>query len=148
MELEKQLKEAQARMAQIELENARLREAMTLREAREFVAGELGRTTLPDLTQGRLLESLAKNPPIKDGQLDKTTYATQISEAVRSETQYLQQVAGYGSGRIVGMGGQPGTVASGAPAEDEAKVQKRLAEAFAGLGLNEREVAHAVKGHR
>ena len=143
-ELKTQLQEAQTRMAQIEQENARLREAMLLNQARDYVAGQLATSTLPDITKRRLAESLAGNPPVgQDGKLDTGAYAARIQEAIKQETEYLQQVAGYGSGRIQGMGG------TGQPANsqfDEAATQKRLAESFALLGLNEREVEHAVGG--
>lgn len=141
-EMKKELQEAQGRMAKIEQENARLREALLLREASEFVGFELGKSTLPDVTKGRLVVSLAANPPVKDGQLDREAFAARIEEAVKAEIEYLAKAAGYGSGRIAGMGGGQAT----GQQVDEAAMAKRLSEGFAALGLSEKEVAHAVHG--
>lgn len=144
-EMQKQLKEAQDRLALVEQQNARLQEALLLNEARGFVASELGKTQLPDVTKARLLESLASNPVVKDGQLDKAGYATRIAEAVTRETEYLASVAGFGSGRIMGMGASASQAANG---PDETAMQKQLNESFITLGLNEREAKHATAGHR
>ena len=141
-EFEAKLKEATDRIALTEQENARMREALTLRDAREFVGTELQTATLPDVTKARLLGLLASNPPVKDGSLDKATYAARIAEAVKAETEYLAQVSGYGNGRITGMGGSQ---ASTSAQEDEATA-KRMSAAFAGLGLSGAGVRHAVNG--
>src|SRR5690606_21715705 len=85
----------------MQTELARLREATILREAREFVAASLP-ADLPQLTRTRLVESLAKNPPTKDGALDQEAFATQITEAVKAEVDYLASITG--SGHIRGMG--------------------------------------------
>jgi hypothetical protein len=137
-ELEQRLEEAATRIAQLEAQNARLTEAGLLREARDFVAAQLVTSTLPDVTQTRLLTALAANPPVaENGTLDREIYTTRIQEAIQAETVYLQQVTGYGSGRIRTMG-------DAQVAPDTA--QKRLNESFQRLGLNEREVKHAVSG--
>lgn len=129
---------------------ARFREALLLREARDVVQTSLSKETLPDVTRARLVESLAANPPITDaGELDKPAFATRISEAVKAEVTYLTQAAGYGSGRIEGMGpnGLPG---GQAPSEDavkaEAAATASLTESFRALGMSEKEAAIAAKG--
>lgn len=143
-ELKSQLTEAQGRLTQLEQTNARLSEALLLRDARDYVAGQLATSTLPDVTKARLAESLATNPPVAGGALDKAAYAARIQEAVKAETEYLQKVAGYGSGRIVGMGG---TGEQGGGAEfDEAATKKRLAESFQRMGLSEKEAGIAANG--
>lgn len=140
-EVEKQLKEAQDRLAQVEQQNARLQEALLRSQAADIVAAELRRCSLPDVTKVRLADSLAGNPPIKDGAIDQTAYATQIAEAVKAESEYLASVAGLGSGRILGMG-----PSNGQGQQDEVALQKRLAAGFTGLGLSEAETKHAVAG--
>lgn len=139
-QLQTQLTEAQTRLAQVEQQNARLQEALLLREAREYVQGQLATTNLPTLTRERLVTQLAANPPIVEGSLNREAYATRIQEAVQAETEYLTAVAGYGSGRIEGMGG-------GQVTEPDAEaLNSRLTESFQRMGLSEQEVAYAVRG--
>lgn len=116
-------------------ENARLKEALILREAKDFVGEALGKVEMPDLTRTRLLESLSRNPVVKDGKLDKDEYAKKITEAVKAEMDYLAQVTK--SGAIRGMG-------SGDVKLEE--VEKTLQESFARLGLSESAAKIAAKG--
>lgn len=95
----KQLKDANAALM---AENARLREAVVLREAAEFVAAELAKVTMPDLTRQRLAKVLATALPIKEDKLDTETYKAAIAEAARAEVAYM--VAITGGGQITGMG--------------------------------------------
>lgn len=131
----------EAKLNESDTNNARLTEAMLVRDAREFVTAELSRHQLPEPTRKRLLESLVANPIIVDGALDKTTYAVKVREAVTVETNYLASVAGYNTGSIQGMGAAP--VSSG----NSEKAQQRLAESFAGLGLSEAEIKYAARIH-
>lgn len=135
------LEETERRINKTETDNARLREAMLLRDAKDFVARELEGKQLPEPTRKRLLESLTIDPPIVDGALDITTYAMKVREAVKTETDYLASVAGYGSGNITGMGG------TAVSQNDSKKTQERLTEAFAGLGLTEQEIKWAARAH-
>ena len=127
----------EAEKAALLQENARLVERLLLGEARGVVAEALGKADLPDVTKARLAEALAKNPPAKDGKLDAEAFATRIAEAIKAEQEYIGKIVG--AGRITGMGG-------GAPAEDAAGAQSRLAEAFKGLGLNEQAAKRAADG--
>lgn len=140
-ELTRQLQEAQQRLAQLEQQNGRLTEALLLQEARQYVVGALATVTLPDVTKNRLTESLCVNPPVKDSQLDKATYASRIEEAIKAEVDYLAEV-GAGSGHIVGMGNSQ--VAKSEYKHEE--VQARMAESFQRLGLNEAAAKDAAKG--
>lgn len=124
---QKDLSEAQA-------ENARLREALLLREAADYVTATLATAKLPDLTKARLAESLSKSPSVKDGALDKDVFKTVIEAAVKAEAEYLAKVTG--GGRIVGMG------SSEPPAFNEAA----LVESFKALGLNESTAKLAAQG--
>jgi hypothetical protein len=142
-ELQKQLQEANGRLAQVEQANARLQEALVLREAQEMVGRELIKHTLPVMTQDRLAKQLSGGvlPLTEARQLDRTIFAQRITEAVQAEVTYLQTVAGYGAGRIEGVGGG---AASGQV--DEAAATKRMQESFARMGLNEKEAGHAAGG--
>lgn len=135
------LQDIQAKLKESDTSNARLREAMLVRDAKEFVAKELEGKQLPEPTRKRLQESLTIDPPIVDGAIDQTTYAMRVREAVKTETDYLAAVAGYsGSGHISGMGG-----ASVVNQDNGKRTQARLNEAFAGLGLSEQELKFATR---
>lgn len=136
---EKQFQEA---VAKFEQENARLREAIILRDAKDYVRQAVATANVPDVTKARLVESLSANPPVKDGQLDTDAYANRIAEAVKAEVAYLTQVAGYGSGRIEGMGGSQAATTEYKPEEVQAKMQ----EAFQRLGLSESAAKVAANG--
>lgn len=126
------LTEAQTRIA-------RLEEALILRDARDFLRAELAHVELPDMTRRRIAESLAANPPAKDGALDRVALKLMLDDAVKSETTYLVEVAGYG--RVAGMGAPSDPAAS-----DPAKVEASLTEAFADLGLSKDAAILAARG--
>jgi hypothetical protein len=103
-EAESKLTEAQTEIETLKAENARLREGEILREAKAVVAKALPED-LADVTKTRLLEALSKNPPVKDGALDKDALTATVTEAVKAEVEYLAKISE--SGRIKGMGGTP-----------------------------------------
>lgn len=141
--LQAQLTEAQGQIAALQAANARLAEALVLRDARTLAAEVLAEANLPDVTRRRLLGQVAGNPPVgEDGQVDALALRQRVQEAINAETQYLAEAAGYGAGRIQGVGGsqqQGGQV-------DEAAVQARMTEAFRSLGLSEASAKLAVNG--
>jgi hypothetical protein len=95
-----ELKEAQAAQT---TELARLQEAAVIREAQEVATELLGKVEhLPEPTRTRLVESLSKAPPTKDGALDRDAYERIIEEAAKAEIEYLAKVTKSGS--ITGMG--------------------------------------------
>lgn len=135
---EKKFNEA---LAARDLEIARLKEGALLRDAKDFVRQAVVNANVPDVTKARLVEALSANPPVKDGALDTATYTTSIAEAVKGEVEYLTKAAGYGSGRIEGMGGAP--VATEYKAEE---VEAKMTQAFAQMGLSESAARVAAKG--
>lgn len=139
-EVEKQLKEASDRLAALETQNARLRESLLLRESKDFVVAQLASSTLPEVTKARLALSLSQNPPVKDGALDSVTFAARIAEAAKAEAEYIASIAG--AGKVTGLGGS--TQMSEALKPEI--VQERLKKGFAALGLDEKELTHAVNG--
>lgn len=132
--------------AQRELEEgrgkiARLSEAALLREARDVVTATLGKVdNLPDITRARLIETIAKNPPVKDGALDATALTEAITRTVAAEVKYLAEVTR--SGAITGMGGAGGD-ADAAIKESEARLESALGRSF---GLSEAEAKIAAGG--
>ena len=109
-------------------EVAKLKEGDLLREAKDFVSGKLASLELPDMTRGRLIESLSKNPPVEDEAIDEDAYGKVIDETVKAEVEYLAKVTG--SGVIKGMGGSGDTGADeeGSAALKDAYQTKFLAE--------------------
>lgn len=140
---EQQSQEAVTRLEQqnqaLTQRNAWLEEAMRLRDARDFVRDKLATASVPAVTRARLGETLSANLPITDGALDRDAYAATIDEAVKSEVAYLTQAAGYGAGRVEGMG------ASSAQANNEAS-RAALVESFKRLGLDEKAALVAAEG--
>ncbi len=113
--------------ATLETDNARLREALLLREARDVVIEALAGIDMPVPTRARLTETLAKAPAIKDGVLDIEAFQTTIAEAAKAELLYLAEATG--KGQIRGMG------ASSGPAGDSGNATLR--ESFKGMYLRQ-----------
>jgi hypothetical protein len=137
---EKEFKEA---ITRVEAENARLRESLIAREAKELVKETLAKTTLPAVTQTRLAGRLAQNPPLHEGALDSGALLERVKAEVAEETQYLNSVRDYrepsGSGRVEGMGH------SSQPAQNQEELTKRMAESFQALGLDEKSAQAAAR---
>lgn len=132
----------QEAVTRLEQENARLREALLLRDAQAVVAAELATANVPDVTRTRLAAQLAANPPVADGALDKATLVQRVQEAVTTEVQYLKDAAGFGAGRIAGMGsGQ----AAPPPSVDN---RARMEESFRALGLSDDAAKIAANGRQ
>lgn len=109
-DMEEKLQEAQDALAKTEADKteaqaeiARLKEAAMLAKAKDIMNETLAKQDIPETTKARLVESLTKNPPIKDGELDEETYKATIEEAVKAEMAYIAELAGAGAVR--GMGG-------------------------------------------
>ena len=115
---EKKLAETEKALEEAKAENARLKEALLLVEARTFVEKKVKASTLPEISKTRVAEALAKDPVVKDGKIDETAYAAKIEAAIKSEAEYL---ANLGAGKVSGMG-------TGAPTE---KTLEEAEKAFA-----------------
>jgi hypothetical protein len=132
---------------QTDAELKRLREANVLRDARDRATKVMRKYDgLPVITAERLIESLAKKAPVKDGTLDVVAFDALIETEVKAEAAYLQKMGV--SGNIRGLGG----TAEGQTDVDEKKaaeeVDQTLEESFSALGLNEASRKHAVDGRR
>lgn len=134
---EKKLKETEKALEEAKAENARLKEALLLVEAKTFVEEKVKSAKIPDLTKARIIESLGKSPVVKDGKLDEAAYTAAIEAAVKAEAEYLAKL---GAGRVSGMG-------AGAPTEKTLEeTEKQLVAGFMRLGMTEAEAKAAVKG--
>lgn len=101
------LAEANKKIAELESwkteHERREQAAKLLKEAQSIVAGQLAKSSLPEVSRKRLSESLAANPPIKDGAIDQGALETKVTEAVTREVEYLESVLGN-TGTVRGMG--------------------------------------------
>lgn len=122
-------------LADSKTENARLRETIALRDARDFTARKLATITMPDATRARLTETLTSRAIITDGRLDEAAFGSLIEAEAKKELEYLQGVTG---GVIRGMGSVP---------VQETKVTTADLEAsFRELGLSEAAAKYAAAG--
>lgn len=132
---EKALKEAKTALEAAQTENARLKEALLLVEAKTFVEEKVKSATIHDLAKARIVESLSKSPVIKDGKLDEAAYSAKIEEAIKAEAEYLAKL---GAGKVSGMG-------AGAPTEKTLEeTEKQLVAGFMRLGMSEAEAKVAA----
>ena len=131
-EAQNQLKEAQATVADLTAENAKLKERLLLQEAASFVAEALAEADLPDLTRQRLAKQLI-NPPVVDGAIDEAAYTVAIALAVTEAQAEIAAISGQ-TGKITGQGAAPEK--SAGPTLEESR--KRQAEVLAELGYGGR----------
>ncbi len=129
------LTEAQKALKEAQDENARLKEAQLMVEAKTFVEGKVKEAQLPELTKTRIAESLSKEPVVKDGKLDEAAYTAAIDKAVKAEAEYLAKL---GVGKVSGVGGST----SGG---DMAEAQKELVEAYVAGGMTKERAEALVK---
>jgi hypothetical protein len=129
------LSEAQKALKEAQDENARLKEAQLMVEAKTFVEGKVKEAQLPELTKTRITESLSKEPVVKDGKLDEAAYAAAVDKAVKAEAEYLAKL---GVGKVSGVGGST----SGG---DMAEAQKELIEAYVAGGMTKERAEALVK---
>ena len=148
-ELQEKVATLQTGNDKLAADNARLSESMALRDAKDMVREVLNAIlALPEVTKARLIQSLAKNPPMKDGQLDKAAFATTIQEAVKAEVKYLEKVAGLGQIRGLGESSEGAGGAEGDEEQEATKVEEALKGAFQGIGLSEKAAEIAAKGRK
>lgn len=130
------IKAAQEAAAKAEQERDRALLALAMREARDVATEAVQKADLPTAAQTRLVETLAKDPPMKDGALDREALTTAAEKAAADEKAYLAGI--LGTGTIRGMG-------SGSPAGDKAP---DMTTDFQRLGLSESAAKTAASGRR
>lgn len=131
---EEALRVAQEAATKAEQERDRALLALAMREARDVATEAAQKAALPTAAQTRLVEALAKDPPMKDGALDREALTTAAEKAAADEKAYLAGI--LGTGTIRGMGA--GTPA-GAQAPD-------MTADFQRLGLSESAAKTAAGG--
>ncbi|GAH82068.1 unnamed protein product [marine sediment metagenome] len=131
-------KEVDIKKKEADKENAKLKEALVLIEAKKFVDGKLKEAEIPDITKERLAKDLSEKPVVKEGKLDEAEYEKEIKKAVDAEVKYLAKLSE--SGKIKGMG------ASEVSEEDKKKANEKLTEGFKSIGLTEDQAKSASAG--
>lgn len=119
-------------LSESQTENARLRTVLTVREAQDFALEVLAGGNLPLISQRRLAERLATDPPLNDdGTLDRDEMRYLVAQEATEEEAYLAQA--MGTGRISGMGVVSESDADRAASE---AALKQMTESFQALGLS------------
>jgi len=129
-EVQEQLVEAKGQVTTLTTErdallkdNKQMAEAIALRDAQDKITEAVNdkkHEKLPDATKTRLIESLTKSAPIKEGKLDEDALKTLIEDAIKSETEYVESLTAKKPG-VRGMGEDSGD-------EEEDEGHKRLME--------------------
>jgi hypothetical protein len=134
----KLLKESQ----DMKIELDRLREAQVIQEAGKIVAKALEKSTLPEITKARLIESVPKSARMKDGKLDEAAFTEAVTAAVKTETDYVAKLTE--SGKVKGMGGSS---IGGSETLTESALKERT-EMYIDLGMTKEAAEIAAKGRR
>ena len=84
----------EAQVATLTTENARLSEALGLRQAQDAITEALGKDTvkLPTVTKERIIKTLSESAPLLEGKLDTGKLATMITETIKTETEYVESI--------------------------------------------------------
>lgn len=117
----------------MKVELARLREAQVIQEAGKIVGKALEKTTLPEITRTRLLESVPKLATMKDGKLDEAAFNTAVTEAIKVETDYVAKLTE--SGKVKGMGGHTTPAGTGAGTGPVSELKEAFKAAYLRDGL-------------
>ena len=149
-EVEKELEEAKATADTATKENADLKTAIAIGEARRE-AGELVNKTegLPDATKTAIVEAAAAKAVVgEDGKLDKSKLAEAVAAETTAQVTYLESVGvKVGGGQVTGLGAGAttvtGTTTTTTVAESAAETAA-LEKQFQALGLSEAEAKHAA----
>ena len=123
----KLLKESQ----DMKVELDRLREAQVIQEAGKIVAKALEKSTLPEITKTRLLESLPKQARLKDGKLDEAAFTEAVTAGIKVETDYVTKLTE--AGKVRGMGGKP------AGSADTANLKESWIRTFRAQGKSQKD---------
>jgi hypothetical protein len=116
----------------MKVELDRLREAQVIQEAGKIVTKALEKSTLPEITRTRLIESVPKLARMKDGKLDETAFTEAVTAAIKTETDYVAKLTE--SGKVKGMGGS-----AGAGKGDVSKLKESWINTFRAQGKSPKE---------
>jgi DNA primase catalytic subunit len=117
----------------MKVELARLQEAQAIQAAGKIVIKALEKSTLPEITKTRLIETVPKLATMKDGKLDEAAFTTAVTEAVKTETDYVAKLTE--SGKVKGMGGSASTGDTG----DNSKLKESWINTFKAQGKSQKD---------
>jgi len=129
-------------------ENEKLKEAVALRDAADLISEEIRsfnetrkkehKTLLPDITVERLSESLAQGAPMDDGKLDKDKLKSKVTEAIKEEVKYIEELTSKAPG-ITGMGEtQPSD-------QGQETLKQAFVESYVNTGMDKEEAEKMAK---
>jgi hypothetical protein len=133
----RQLAEAKTKLAEAERTNLRL---VANNAARDKAAEALAESTLPEVAHAKVIESVtgANVPLNEDGALDEAALVKTIKAAIERERDYLSKFAeAAGIGQVRGLGGG---------SEPHVNLESELGDVFKSLGMNESAASVAAKG--
>jgi len=116
----------------MKVELDRLREAQVIQEAGKIVVKALEKSTLPEITKTRLIETVPKLARMKDGKLDETAFTTAVTEAIKTETDYVAKLTE--SGKVRGMGS-----GSGKSSDKGSALKESFKKSFLAQGKSEKD---------
>ncbi len=100
-----QIEEYKKKIAELQAELDRMKEAAAVSEAIRYATVELGKSNLPEVTKTRLIEALPAKVTMKEGMLDTETFGKIVTEAIKAEIEYIQKLTE--TGKVRGFGGKP-----------------------------------------
>jgi hypothetical protein len=133
----RQLAEAKTKLAEAERTNLRL---IANNSARDKAVETLAESTLPEVAHAKVIESVtgANVPLNEDGALDEAALVKTIKAAIERERDYLSKFAeAAGIGQVRGLGGG---------SEPHVNLESELGDVFKSLGMNESAASVAAKG--
>lgn len=133
-----ELKAAQEAQAKAERERDTALMAVAMHDARNVAAEAIAKVDMPNAAKARLLEAVIKDPPMKDGMLDKAAFTTSVEKAAAEEKAFVDRL--LGKGEVKGMGsGTTSEAGNGSTAPD-------MTDAFQRMGLSESAAKIAAAG--
>jgi uncharacterized coiled-coil protein SlyX len=138
-EAETMVSEANDRANQATERADRAEMALAVLEAQREAGRALADIDLPAPSKQRISESVAKNPPIVDGQVDLDALKASVEEAAKAEAEYLAKILGTGEVKEQGKYTHD--------AKDDTKIQEAAVARFMRVfGMSEDQAKLAVKG--
>ena len=117
----------------MKVELDRLREAQVIQEAGKIVIKALEKSTLPEITKTRLIETVPRLARMKDGKLDEAAFTAAVTEAIKTETDYVAKLTE--SGKVKGMGGGNGGSGNGGAS----KLKESFIKTFRAQGKSQKD---------
>ena len=96
------LVEAQKKIKDYEIERQRWQEGQAIQDAKAIITEALKNIRVPELAKPRIAEALVSKVTLKDGKLDEVKFKTDITEAMKAETEFYAKL--METGKVKGFG--------------------------------------------